>query len=62
MKSSDIITEFIMNMLESEGGELELKRNELAQQFKEMRGMLDDLGEQTATSAEAKGAGEPVSE
>ena len=35
---------------------------ELAQQFKEMRGMLDDLGEQTATSAEAKGAGEPVSE
>ena len=33
MKSSDIITEFIMNMLESEGGELELKRNELAQQF-----------------------------
>ena len=35
---------------------------ELAQQFKEMRGMLDDLGEQTATSAEAKGAGESVSE
>lgn len=35
---------------------------ELAQQFKEMRCMLDDLGEQTATSAEAKGAGEPVSE
>ena len=35
---------------------------ELAQQFKEMRGMLDDLGEQTAMSAEAKGAGEPVSE
>ena len=35
---------------------------ELAQQFKEMRGMLDDLGEQTATSAEAKGAGEPASE
>lgn len=35
---------------------------ELAQQFKEMRGMLDDLGEQTATSVEAKGAGEPVSE
>ena len=33
MRSSDIITAFIMEMLESEGGELELKRNELAQHF-----------------------------
>lgn len=33
MKSSDIISAFIMEMLETEGGELELRRNELAQRF-----------------------------
>lgn len=33
MKSSDIITAFIMEMLEDGDGELELRRNELAQRF-----------------------------
>lgn len=33
MRSSDVITQFILEMLESEGGELELRRNELAQRF-----------------------------
>lgn len=33
MRASDIISEFIMEMLEEANGEVELKRNELAQQF-----------------------------
>lgn len=33
MKSSDIITEFIMRLLDESNGETEIKRNELAQQF-----------------------------
>lgn len=33
MKSSDIITEFIMQLLNESNGETEIKRNELAQQF-----------------------------
>lgn len=34
MKSSDLITAFILDMLEKSDGALELQRNELAQQFK----------------------------
>lgn len=33
MRASDIISAFIMEMLEEANGEVELKRNELAQQF-----------------------------
>lgn len=33
MRSSDIITAFIMRLLENSDGETEIKRNELAQQF-----------------------------
>lgn len=33
MRASDIISAFIMSMLEEEDGEVELKRNELAQKF-----------------------------
>jgi transcriptional regulator CtsR len=33
MRSSDIITAFIMSLLENSEGETEIKRNELAQQF-----------------------------
>ncbi len=33
MRASDIISAFIMEMLEDANGEVELKRNELAQQF-----------------------------
>ena len=33
MRASDIISAFIMGMLEDANGEVELKRNELAQQF-----------------------------
>ena len=33
MKASDIISAFIMELLEEANGEVELKRNELAQQF-----------------------------
>ena len=33
MRASDIISAFIMEMLEDANGEIELKRNELAQQF-----------------------------
>ncbi len=33
MKASDIISDFIMKMLDEADGDLELKRNELAQQF-----------------------------
>lgn len=33
MRASDIISAFIMDMLEEANGEVELKRNELAQQF-----------------------------
>ncbi|MBQ6053197.1 MAG: CtsR family transcriptional regulator [Clostridia bacterium] len=33
MKTSDLISEFILKMLDEADGDLELKRNELAQQF-----------------------------
>ena len=33
MKSSDLISAFIKQLLEQQGGNVELRRNELAQQF-----------------------------